>query len=60
VFILMKNVKSRIRKHLTDEQLEGCMQTTEIKPDIERYSSKSGVRYLSNDSPRLRKVLSNI
>jgi hypothetical protein len=36
---LMKNVKSRIRMHLTDVHLEGCMRIAvpEIEPDVERF-----------------------
>jgi hypothetical protein len=34
----MKNVKSRIRMHVTDEHLKGCMPiTTETKHDVEPF-----------------------
>jgi hypothetical protein len=38
LFSLMKNVKSRNRKRLTDEHLERYMrkETTEMNPNIER------------------------
>jgi hypothetical protein len=41
----MKVVESRTRIHLTDDHLEECMRivTTEIKLDIDNYSSKNSV-----------------
>jgi hypothetical protein len=49
LYSLVKNVKSRTRKRLTDERLVGCTRIpTEIKHDIEKITqSKSIFKYLT-------------